>query len=184
MIIIITCAESDAVPFLRSLPEAGLEDVTLVTTPAPGEFYRAAGLGRSIWVMARVSSVRDIRRLAAESGAPLTILLGPDYGWPTYRRRFVQRRLVAPWLLPRGARADLVRVVSGGTVSWCRPHCGRVELLLRLYPAQAALLLSFAGLGALKTPLGAVTLARLLPSVLLSEARARVGYRRWSWDSA
>lgn len=168
--LIVTCAAPDAVPFLRGLPADDLAQANLIVTPhladAIGEQLTAA----DVCITAGASTLAEVRRVAACSKQPIAIVIGPDPGDPLRCKGLVRARLLAPWALAPSDSADLIEIKSGGAVGRVSTGLTRGALFRRLYVREGLRLVGYAGVA---TPMVLITLARLLPFIVWTEARAR-----------
>jgi hypothetical protein len=210
-VIVVTCSEPDALPFLLSLPGADLERATLAAT---GDVVRSAERQMKVAatsVINGLAAVDEVRRLTGEAPCRVAVIVAPDPWGPFNGKGFVRARLLAPWFIGPGARADLIELRTGGRVQRTRPSLGRRELMLHLYARETLLLAEYivqVGVGRpvgrlatqagrpvgrlgvllslpraltgaiLAIPVATVTLARLIPFILWTEARARMRARR------
>lgn len=199
--LIITCSKPDALPFMLSLPPADLAQATLVAT---GDVVLAAerqSLVAVSCIIGGVTAVDEVRRLIGDRRRHLAVIVAPDPWGPFHGKGFVRARLLAPWFIGPGARADLIELRNGGRSYRTLPGLGRTALALRLYTREALLLTEYlvrkgagrpmgraatlvslprALVGAgLALPLAAViTVGRLIPFILWTEARARMTARQ------
>jgi hypothetical protein len=172
LIIIVTCTDIEAEPFLRSLPKDESEQMAVVAPRTLGGIIERMDLGIPVWVVERFSSVGGIRRRLANAKSPIVILVGlGDRGlsrkWPSIRRR-----LVAPWLIPCGQRADVVGLLPEGTIGKRYSACRRLDLLLRFCVLDVWSVYRATMRPAIALVVGLSTFARLLPLFLWTEARA------------
>lgn len=174
MIIVLTCAEFEGEPFLRSLLDSGAGQAVLVTSPRPAAALREMGLAKDTWRIKGLASIGELRRRVAGTNEPVWVVTGPDHGDLAYRRFFIRRRLSAPWLVPKGERAELVRIGPRGEVLARLPRQTRAALAVRFYPRDLGLVLLWALFAIASVPLVLFTLLRLLPGLLWTEARAAV----------
>lgn len=199
-VIVVTCAEPDALPFLLSFSPADLARATLVAT---GDVVRSAERQTLVATTSTISglaAVDEVRRLIGDSHRNVAVIVAPDPWGPLHGKGFVRARLLAPWFIGPGGRADLIELRSGGRSYRTLPGLGRTALMLRLYTREALLLIEYlvrkgagrpmgraatlvslprALVGAvLALPLAAVTVGRLIPFILWTEARARMKARQ------
>ena len=199
-VIVVTCAEPDALPFLLSFSPADLARATLVAT---GDVVRSAERQTLVATTSTISglaAVDEVRRLIGDSHRHVAVIVAPDPWGPLHGKGFVRARLLAPWFIGPGGRADLIELRSGGRSYRTLPGLGRTALMLRLYTREALLLIEYlvrkgagrpmgraatlvslprALVGAvLALPLAAVTVGRLIPFILWTEARARMKARQ------
>jgi hypothetical protein len=199
-VMVVTCAEPDALPFLLSLPPADLAQATLVAT---GDVVRAAERQTQVATTAIIGglgSIDEVRRLIGSRRRNVAVIVAPDPWGPLHGKGFVRARLLAPWFLSPGAGADLIELRSGGRSSRALPNLTRPALMLRLYAREARLLSEYLvrlGVGrpvgaaaplaslpcalagaVLALPAAAITLGRVIPFILWTEARARMETRQ------
>jgi hypothetical protein len=204
-VIIVTCAEPDALPFLLSLPPAELMRATLVGTRDVIRSAERQAPTTATSVINGLAAVDEVRRLIGSTNRNVAVVVAPDPWGPVKGKGFVRARLLAPWFLASGGRAHLVELTRGGGITCTRNDLTRAALLRRLYVREALLLLEYivrvgvgrpadrlaggplatllnlprAVIGAvLAIPVATVTLARLIPFILWTEARARMKARR------
>jgi hypothetical protein len=199
-VIVVTCAEPDALPFLLSFSPADLARATLVAT---GDVVRSAERQTLVATTSTISglaAVDEVRRLIGDPHRHVAVIVAPDPWGPLHGKGFVRARLLAPCFIGPGGRADLIELRSGGRSYRTLPGLGRTALMLRLYTREALLLIEYlvrkgagrpmgraatlvslprALVGAvLALPLAAVTVGRLIPFILWTEARARMKARQ------
>lgn len=197
-VIVVTCSEPDALPFLRAFSASDLAHMTLVATY---DVVRSAERQTPVsqaFVIGGLSTLEEARGLLARPGAHVTVVVAPDPWGPFAGKGFVRARQVLPFVLPdvgvdvielnHGGRSGRVRrgVGRSAFTSWIRRrelacladflvHFGMVTPEgYRSRPAAAAMAfgrLAIAPLAAL------VTLARILPFIAGTEARARMKAR-------
>jgi len=175
-VMVVTCGEPDALAFLLSCPADDLGRTTLVAT---ADVVRSASLQTAVansYVIDGFEAIDEVRRLIGGPRRRLAIVIAPDPWGPLRGKGFVRARLFAPWFLDKGGRADLIELRSGGYLRRVLSERRRGELVLRLYTREVALLCVYlvhvVGV-ALAIPTAAITLSRLVPFVLWTEARAR-----------
>jgi len=220
-VIVVTCAEPDALPFLLSLHPADLASATLVAT---GDVVRSAERQTPVAatsIIGGLAAVDEVRRLIGDTQRKVVVIVAPDPWGPFNGKGFVRARLLAPWFLDPGAHADLIELQKGGRVERMRGGLSRAALMRCLYGREALLLTEYvvhAGIGrpagrivtqvgrpaghlvtqigrpagrvatllslpralagaVLALPVAAVTLGRLIPFILWTEARARMKAR-------
>ena len=184
MKIIFACSEQDATAFLERVLASELDEAALVTTKTVGEALKSKGLVPSSETMEGVSSLKQVRERLASAGGRAVIVTGVDHGGVLYNKGFIRARVLAPWLLVGGERADLVLMGTGGAIRQSRPECTRTGLLLRIYPsAVGQLALRFAILVIVGTPMTLFTFFRLIIPLALVESRARVLSRKRRGES-
>lgn len=193
-LLLVTCSEPDAIPFLRSLSADELTETTLVATRnvlCSAKQQTALG-GTSL--IGGLSTLDPARRLATEPGVRITIVIGRDPLGPFNGKGFVRARLLAPWVMTHEAHADLVELRPSGRAFRTRRHVTRKRLAVILYVREAALLAKYLAQSGLGRPvqndrvadtsravanmavapfLAAFTLLRLIPFLLWTEVRAR-----------
>lgn len=189
-VIVVTCAEPDAVPFLRSLPREDLTRATLFATrDVVASAIRQTPVGTS-HIIGGASAVGEVRSLAGDTQRHVTVVVAPD-PWGPYRGRgFVRARILAPWFLSPTGRADLVELRGDGRSFKAECDLSRRALLQRMYSREAHLLRDYVGRGALRTgcrlakaalsiPVATITLGRVTLFILRTEldARERTGRR-------
>jgi hypothetical protein len=199
-VFVVTCAEPDALPFLLSLPPAHLARAALVATVDVVRSAERQTPVATTSIISGLAAVDEVRRLIGDPRRHVAVIVAPDPWGPFNGKGFVRARLLAPWFIGPGARADLIELRSGGRSYRTLPGLGRTALMLRLYAREALLLTEYlvrAGVGrpmgrgatlvslprallgaVLALPLAAVTLGRLIPFILWTEARARMKARR------
>jgi len=198
-VIIVTCAEPDALSFLRGLREADLTQTTLVAT---ADVIRSAErqtlVGKTVMMGGR-HTFAEVRRVLSGPGARVTIVVAPDPWGPFRGKGFVRARQILSLVLldsdfdvielERGGMAGRVRrgVRRAAFAHWIRRrellllgehvvHLGMVDPEGYMHtPAAAALALVRVALSPL---VAAVTLARVLPFIARTEVRARRVSRR------
>jgi len=178
----VTCDALDAVPFLLGLPADEAEQAKLIVTPHLAEVLEEGRMAFDVHVSAGLSTLDALRSVAASSHQPIAIVICPDSGSLFRCRSFVRARLLAPWVVSRGARADLIEIQSGGEVRRKSPGLTRDRLVRTIYAREACLMAEYAPravvLAALVVLLVMATLARLIPFVLWTEVRALMRVRR------
>jgi hypothetical protein len=192
-VVLITCSTPDALPFLRSLA-ASQEEATIVALASVVAAAEREGLGAERLTMGGLSSLEGLRE-AAKAAEEVTIVVAPDPWGPLNGKGFVRARLLAPWVLASDDHVDLLELLTGGRSGQLGHRLSRGWLIRRLYVHEilatalfilsvgagrppgppeppASVLLAVARL--LAAPVVVVTtIARLIPFVLWTEARAR-----------
>jgi len=176
--LIVTCAASDAMPFLHGLPNNELEQTTLIATSHLANAIEGQRMAHDVHVTAGVSTLRAVRQIAGCSRRPIAIVIGPDPGGPLRSKGLVRARLLAPLALAGSERADLIEVDRGGAVSRIAESLTRRALLRTIYVREASQPGGPQLRGAVAIPLTLISLARLLAFVLWTEGRARLTTRR------
>lgn len=141
--LIITCSKPDALPFLLSLPPGDLGQATLVAT---GDVVRAAERQSLVAVgciIGGVTAVEEVRHLTGDSTCHVAVIVAPDPWGPFRGKGFVRARLLAPWFIGPGARADLIELRGDGHSYRTLPGLSRKSLMLRLYTREAWLLTEY-----------------------------------------
>jgi len=192
-VIVVTCCEPDALPFLRGLPREHLSRATLIAT---ADVIRSAERETPITKTALIggrSTLEEVRGLLSADRACVTVVVAPDPWGPVRGKGFVRARQVLPFVLP-AAGFDVVELDRGGVngrvwrgadrasfARWIRRrevvlfgghavHLGMVGPEGYTHtPAAAALALTRVVVSPL---VAAVTLARVLPFIARTEARA------------
>ncbi len=186
--LIVTCDARDAVPFLLGLPTDEREQAKLIVTPHLAEALKERRMPSDVHVTAGVSTLEAIRHVVHDS-QPVAIVIGPDPGNPFRCKGLVRARLLAPWALGRSARAGLIEIESGGVVSKAATALTRGALLRTIYIREGLQLAKYLRRGVIDrpgaflrvgvlVPMTLITLARLLPFVAWTEARALLRARR------
>jgi hypothetical protein len=191
-VLVVTCAEPDAVPFLLGRPVAELEQTLLLATR---DVVRSAELKTAVGqtcVMAGAETFSDVRDALGRAHGSLTVVVGPDPWGPIHGKGFVRARQILPSLLP-DLPVDVIELEEGGRrgrvragvrraafARWVRRREAREFLLhmLRLGAGHTRGLGSgrvlLAGAQLLVSPVTVlVTLARVVPYVARTEARVR-----------
>jgi hypothetical protein len=182
--LIVTCAAPDALPFLRGLPAGELEQAKLIVTPHLAEALEEQRVAGEVHIFAGVSTLDESRSVVGCARQPITIVIGPDPGNPFRCKGLIRARLLAPWALGPSSRADLVEIKIGGDVSHISAGLTRGALVRAIYIREGVRLVEYVprtvvdrpGLSlraAIAIPMTAITLARVLPFVAWTEARAR-----------
>jgi hypothetical protein len=178
-VIIVTCSEPDALPFLLSLPDADLKRVTLVAT---GDVVRSAERQTQVAatsVINGLAAVDEVRRLTGDAQCRVAVIVAPDPWGPINGKGFVRARLLAPWFIGPGARADLMELCSGGRVLRTRSGLARRALMLRLYARETLLLAEYVVQVGVGRPVGRLATQAGRPvgrlGTLLSLPRAVIG---------
>jgi hypothetical protein len=206
-VIIVTCAEPDALPFLLSRPSNELAGATLIAT---GDVVRSAveqtGVNKAR-VIDGMTVIQQVRALAGDADCRVSVVVAPD-PWGPYRGKgFVRARLLAPLCVSAAGRADLIELRGDGRSLRVKPGLDRRALLVCLLAfewhnlqgylvgtaeerrtgAAPALRRAQGQLAKaiLVVPVTAVTLCRLVPFIIRTESRARRPATRLRslWDS-
>jgi hypothetical protein len=131
-VIIVTCAEPDALPFLLSLPPGELAEATLVAT---GDVVRSAVEQTAVnkrRVIGGMATMEQVRALAGDADCHVSVVIARD-PWGPYRGKgFVRARLLAPWCLSPTGRADLIELRGDGQSLRAKPGLDRRALLVCL----------------------------------------------------
>ena len=182
--LIVTCAAPDAVPFLLGLPAEELEQAKLIVTPHLAQALEEQRIPGEVHITAGVSTLDAVRRIAGCSRQPIAIVIGPDPGNPFRCKGLIRARLLAPWALGPASCADLIEIRSGGGASRILTGLTRRALLRRIYVREGLQLVEYLPRRVIESPgaplragvaipMTLITLARLLPFVAWTEARAR-----------
>jgi len=197
-VIVVTCSEPDALPFLRGLGERDLEEATLIATAdVVRSAVRHAAVSRAI-VFGGLETIDEVRPLLSGPGARLTIVVAPDPWGPFRGKGFVRARQILPFVLP-DTDVEIIELERGGRTGRARRGVRRTDfarwirrreiVLLGEHmvhlgmvgpegythtPAAAAVALARVAVSPL---VAAVTLARVLPFIARTELRARKGTR-------
>jgi hypothetical protein len=181
-VLIVTCAEPDALPHLLSLSSDELAHATLIST---GDVVRSAERQTPIasaLIITGITAIKEARRLT-DAGRNVVVIVAPDPWGPINGKGFVRARLLAPWFLGPRNRADLLELDTGGRKRREARCLTRAALARRLYLREVRLLAEYLLKVGLGQPAGAVarqldaeagsrpTLAAL-PRVLLGAALA------------
>ena len=188
-LLIVTCAEPDALPFLRSLPADYLAGAALVAT---ADVVRAVEKELTVAgtiVISGFGGIEATRKAIGERPRTAVVVVARDPWGPFRGKGFVRARLLAPCFLEEGACADLVELRD--RKGWLTAHKGlrRRRLTLRLYAREMLCLTQYlAGVGAdgvdpnivralgriaVAVPLSAMTTGRVLLFVARTESLAR-----------
>ena len=196
-VLIITCGEPDATPFLAALPEAELSRTLLIST----RNVIAAALRQTAitdtYALGGPSTFDEARRLLS-GDVVITVVTAPDPWGPFKGKGYVRIRQALPFVLP-DVRVDLVDLERGGVSGRVRHGVDRRTLARWLRRREALLVADHViatGMGGrlprvrlgIAVPyallrliagslLAAVTLARCLAYVTKTESRARMAKR-------
>jgi hypothetical protein len=202
-ILIITCGEPDATPFLAALPQAELARTLLIST----RNVIAAALRQTAiteaFALGGPSTFDEARRLLS-GDAVITVVTAPDPWGPFKGKGYVRMRQALPFVLP-DVRVDLVDLERGGVSGRVRREVDRRTLARWLRRREALLIADHVietGIGGrlnlggrssharlrvavlyalprlvIGSLLAVVTLARCLAYVVRTESRARMAMR-------
>src|SRR4030042_6235872 len=92
LIIILTCTDIEAEPFLRGLPKDDSEQMAVVAPKTLGRIIEKMNLGTPVWPIEGLSSLGGMRRRLADAKSPMVILVALVQGglsrtWPSILRR-------------------------------------------------------------------------------------------------
>lgn len=200
---LVTCSEPDATPFLTALPRSLQERIVLLSTANVVHAAEQHTRITTTFVIGGPSTFDEARRLLAQPGDRVTIVVGPDPWGPVHGKGYVRARLVASLVVP-DVPIDVIELAAGGASGRVIRGIGRTAFSRWIRRREAALLADYliwgpvarraSGIGrkarlpvvplavvrGLLSPMrAAITLSVVLPYVLATEARAR---RRSSTD--
>jgi hypothetical protein len=188
-VLIVTCSEPDATPFLAALPEQDLSRTLLISTKNVISAAQRLTPIPETFVLGGPDTWDETRRLLA-GDVHITVVVAPDPWGPLQGKGFVRARQVLPLVLP-DVPVDVIDLDRGGVTGRERRSVTRAALARWLHRWEAYMLADYlvrtaigghASPGALAwaivclaaSPLVAVvTLARCVAYIARTECRVR-----------